>query len=149
MKCNLPPEVVGTRGITLVELTVAIVVILSLISLLAIGTRGWMRASARSACIMNLRNFQVATRSYQNLYGYYPGGHPKLEYGTQDIARHLFEKEYVSPSLYDQAKGAKACAGGGTYISSEPDVFPLPGNLYLICSLVVSRKHMPEDAAEW
>ncbi len=149
MKNNLPPMVVKTRGITLIELTVVIVVLLSLITVLTVGAKAWRRGSDRAACVMNMRNCQVATRSYQNLFGYYYGGKPSMEYGTQDIARHLVEKDYISRSLYDQAKGSKPCSGGGSYTTGAPDVFPMPGDLYMKCSLSESEEHMPENAADW
>jgi type II secretory pathway pseudopilin PulG len=151
MKNNLPPRVVSRRGMTLLELTVIIVVMLALIVVLAIGSRAWKRASDRSACVMNVRNLQVATRSYQNLYGYYFGGQPQLEYGTHDISRHLLEKGYISQGLHDQTKGSRPCAGGGTYRSAAPDFFPMPGQLYMNCSLSAAEDHEPEPAtaADW
>jgi type II secretory pathway pseudopilin PulG len=149
MKYNLPPRVVSARGVTLVELTVVIIVLLSLTTILYIGGREWKRLGDRSACIMNLRNFQVATRSYQNLYGYHFGGQPVLEYGTHDIARHLLEKGYVSQGLYDQSKGTKPCSGGGTYSTAAPDIFPFPGELYMNCSLSGAKKHAPDKVYDW
>ena len=149
MKNNLPPKVVSRSGITLIELTVVIVVLLSLIAVLTIGTRAWRRGSDRAACVMTTRNIQLATRSYQNLHGYYFGGQPRSEYGTQDIARHLLEKDYISQSLHDQAKGSKPCSGGGAYTTSAPDVFPMPGDLYMKCSLSASDEHVPDNAADW
>lgn len=143
MKNNLPPRFVITRGMTLVELTVVIVVLLALSAMTYIGGRAWKRGSDRSACIMNLRNFQVATRSYQNLYGYFSGSQPTMEYGTYEIARHLLEKGYVSRGLYDQSKGTKSCAGGGIYNIAAPDVFPMPGELYMKCSLSAVENHQP------
>lgn len=147
MKCNLPPKVVTRRGITLIELTVIIVVLLLLITVVSIGSRAWKRSTDRSACVMNLRNFQMATRSYQNLYGYYYGGQPRLEYGTRDIARHLLEKGYIEQGLYDQAKGSRPCAGGGTYNSARPEIFPPAGDLYMKCSLSASEDHEPDPGA--
>ena len=149
MKNNLPPRVVSRRGITLIELTVVIVILISLVGVLAIGSRAWKRASDRSACVMNLRNFQVATRSYQNLRGYYYGGQPGLEYGTRDIARHLLEMGYITHGAHDQAKGTRPCAGGGTYNAAAPTVFPMPGELYIKCSLSASEDHEPDNFADW
>jgi type II secretory pathway pseudopilin PulG len=149
MKNNLPPRVVSRRGITLLELTIIIVVVLSLVGILAIGSRAWKRASDRSACVMNLRSFQMATRSYQNLYGYYFGGQPLPEYGTQDIARHLLEKGYITHNLHDQAKGTRPCPGSGTYHSAAPDFFPMPGELYMKCSLSTAEEHVPDHIADW
>lgn len=54
-------------GMTLLELTVVILVLLSLISILFIGARAWKRGSDRAANIMILRNTQQAMRSHQNM----------------------------------------------------------------------------------
>jgi prepilin-type N-terminal cleavage/methylation domain-containing protein len=54
-------------GMTLLELTVVILVLLSLISILFVGARAWKKGSDRSANIMNLRNSQQAMRGYQNM----------------------------------------------------------------------------------
>ena len=53
-------------GMTLLELTVVILVLLSLISVLFVGARAWRRGSDRATNIMNLRNIQQAVRSEQN-----------------------------------------------------------------------------------
>ncbi len=54
-------------GMTLLELTVVILVLLSLISILFVGARAWKKGSDRSANIMNLRNCQQAMRGHQNM----------------------------------------------------------------------------------
>jgi prepilin-type N-terminal cleavage/methylation domain-containing protein len=56
-------------GMTLLELTVVILVLLSLISILFIGARAWKEGSDRAANIMNIRNVQQAMRSHQNMNG--------------------------------------------------------------------------------
>jgi type II secretory pathway pseudopilin PulG len=144
MKYNLSPKVVSFRGITLMELTVVIVVLITLISVLSIGARAWRRASDRSACVMTIRNLQVATRSYQNLYGYYFGGQPRSEYGTQEISRHLFEKGFISQDVYNQSKGSRVCSGGGIYKIPAPNAFPMPGDLYMQCPLATTQNHKPD-----
>lgn len=132
---------------TLIELAVVVVVLLLIITIMFIGGRAWKRGSDRAGCVLNLRNVQVAARSYQNLYGYQHGGRPYAEYGTQDIVRHLFEKGYIEQGLYDQARGLKPCPAGGSYSTTAPDVFPMPGQLYLQCSLSGSDAHAPDAAA--
>lgn len=57
-----------TKGMTLLELTVVILVLLSLISILFIGARAWKKGSDRSANVLNLRNTQQAMRGHQNMY---------------------------------------------------------------------------------
>ncbi len=57
------------NGMTLLELTVVILVLLSLISILFIGARAWKKGSDRAANILNLRNVQQAVRGHQNIRG--------------------------------------------------------------------------------
>lgn len=59
---------------TLLELTVVILVLLSLISILFVGARAWKKGSDRAANLMNLRNCQQAMRGHQNMRGLNPGG---------------------------------------------------------------------------
>ncbi len=54
-------------GMTLLELTVVILVLLSLISILFVGARAWKKGSDRAANVMIIRNVQQALRSYQNM----------------------------------------------------------------------------------
>lgn len=98
---------------------------------------------------MALRNVQVAARSYQNLYSYNYGGRPYAENGSQDIARHLFEKGYIERNLYDLANGAGHCPGGGSYTRLAPDIFPQAGVLYMSCSLADPENHKPASMADW
>ena len=55
------------KGMTLLELTVVILVLLSLISILFVGARAWKKGSDRAANVMIIRNVQQAVRSYQNM----------------------------------------------------------------------------------
>lgn len=55
------------KGMTLLELTVVILVLLSLISILFVGARAWKKGSDRAANVMIVRNVQQAVRSYQNM----------------------------------------------------------------------------------
>jgi type II secretory pathway pseudopilin PulG len=60
-------------GMTLLELTVVILVLLSLIAILFVGARAWKRGSDRAANIMNIRNVQQAMRGHENMYNMRPG----------------------------------------------------------------------------
>ena len=66
MKLTNTPSMKRKSGMTLLELTVVILVLLSLISILFIGARAWKKGSDRSANIMNVRNIQQAVRGQQN-----------------------------------------------------------------------------------
>jgi prepilin-type N-terminal cleavage/methylation domain-containing protein len=60
-------------GMTLLELTVVILVLLSLISILFIGARAWKKGSDRAANILNIRNVQQAVRAHANVRGLLEG----------------------------------------------------------------------------
>ena len=144
MKHTPSPRRVGFRGMSLLELTVVIVVLLTLAVLLLIGARAWKRGSDRTGCLLSLRNFQVATRSYQNLYGYRFGDRLVASAGAATIPAVLFDKGFIGSGLYEQSVGAGPCPGGGGYTSGDPSVFPQAGELFLKCSLAASEDHAPE-----
>lgn len=148
---KIPPSPRGSRkrGITLLELTIIIVVIMSLLTILFFGATAWKRGNDRAGCVLVLRNVQMATRSYQNLYGYNYGGRPFADNGTQDIALHLYQKGYIEKKLYDQARGSEPCPGGGTYSTTLPDVFPLAGELFISCSLATAEEHKLDKQLDW
>lgn len=62
------------KGMTLLELTVVILVLLSLISILFVGARAWKKGSDRSANILNVRNVQQAVRGHANMRALDIGG---------------------------------------------------------------------------
>ena len=137
------------RGMSLLELTVVITVLLSILSLAFVGARAWKRGGDRASCILTLRNVQAATRSYQNLYGYNYGGRPYADGGSQDIVEHLHRKGYIEKELYKQAAGKDPCPGGGAYSCPTPDIFPEVGQLFITCSLAGSDAHTPSSHANW
>ncbi len=127
------------KGMTLLELTIIIVVSLSLISILFFTAKAWKRSSDRAACIMNIQAVQKAVRGYSNMYGYAPGA--------------------TVPSLQNQIIGSDAyltkipkCPAGGTCACGEhlgADVIPPLGELYLSCSFGTSANHLPPATDDW
>ena len=136
-------------GVTLLEMSVVIAVLLSLSALLMVGAHAWRRGSDRAACVINIRNVQVSVRSYQNLYGYNPGTMPYADNGTQSIAQHLFHKGYITQRLNKALTGDRECPGGGAYDIPQEEVFPAVGKLYLACSLETEQKHQMSGRAQW
>lgn len=135
---------------TLVEMTVVISVSLSLISFATTSARTWKRNSDRADCVAALRNFQMAVRSYQNLYGYSDGMHQVSVNGSSDIADQLLKRDLITRIQYRQAIGIEPCSGGGTYSRSQPDRFPLLGAPYLNCSLSMApQQHSPDSSTDW
>ena len=66
MKLTSSLSIRRKAGMTLLELTVVILVLLSLITILFIGARAWKKGSDRSTNLINLRNTQQAMRGHQN-----------------------------------------------------------------------------------
>jgi prepilin-type N-terminal cleavage/methylation domain-containing protein len=64
MKLTNTRVIKAKSGMTLIELTVVILVLLSLISILFIGAKAWKKGSDRAANVMNLRNVQQAVRGH-------------------------------------------------------------------------------------
>jgi hypothetical protein len=121
--------------LTLLELTVVILVLLSLVALLFIGGSAWKKGSDRALCITNLEQVQKGVRGYCNLYGYDPG----------DIVAGL-ETKVIGPGKF--VENPPDCPGGGAY-SYLGDQAPVIGTLYVTCSLAASEQHEPSDASDW
>ena len=104
-------------GMTLLELTVVILVLLSLISILFVGARAWKKGSDRAANIMNIRNVQQAVRAHQNMQGLLQGDllDPVTIFGTVTAPGYL---KQPSPPAISLTYG---------YLGSVPPI----GTLYL------------------
>jgi prepilin-type N-terminal cleavage/methylation domain-containing protein len=64
-----PMKTISTKpkkGMTLLELTVVILVLLALVSVLFVGGRAWKKGSDRAASTLKIRNVQQAMRAYVN-----------------------------------------------------------------------------------
>jgi len=140
----------SSPGLTLIELTVVVSVLLSLVSLLTTGARAWIRGADRSQCLMSIRTFQVALRSYQNICGYSEGTLHPMQLGTTDIVEHLLRKDFITSVQYAQATGTKSCPGGGFYERGDPSLFPPASQPYLSCSLAPEPDaHRPSKTTDW
>ena len=121
-----------TLGLTLIEVTLVIAVLLGLISVLFIGVGAYREGSNRAGCILNISNVQKAVRSYQNLYELSAGGSlaSTLIIGT---GRML--------------ETAPTCRSGGTYTYGT--TVPAVGVAYATCSLGASQTHVPASLTGW
>jgi len=119
MKLTRTPSIKRKSGMTLLELTVVILVLLSLISILFIGARAWKKGSDRSANIMNLRNVQQAARGHANMNG--------LNQGDA-----LTSEKIINQSISDTAGYLKAprVPWNSTLNYSYLAVVPATGTLY-------------------
>jgi hypothetical protein len=129
----------SSSGVTILELTVVIAVLLSLVLILFIAARTWKRGSDRAMCILNIQNVQKGVRGYSNLYGILEGG-TVLNLKNQVIGMGRFME---MPPI---------CPSNGTYAygqTSGVDVIPPLGVLYLKCDLEVPNGHVLTNPDEW
>jgi prepilin-type N-terminal cleavage/methylation domain-containing protein len=121
MKLTNTQNMKSKSGMTLLELTVVILVLLSLISILFIGARAWKKGADRSASVITIRNSQQAVRSYANLNNKNIGD--DIEGGA------IFGTgKFVTTSPLD----IKHPGGAGlTYAIPDATIIPGPGTLYV------------------
>ena len=120
-------------GMTLLEMTVVILVLLSLIAILFTGARAWIRGSDKAGCIINIRHLQIAVRSYQNLNGLADGNALNIP-GTLIGQSNFIES-------------ARSCPANGSY--NYATTIPTTGELAMTCSEAISLDHAPSNYAEW
>ena len=121
-------------GMTLLELTVVILVLLSLISILFIGARAWKKGSDRAANILNIRNVQQAVRAHANVRGLEIGGSCP---SSDIIGTGKYLNSVVSPvsSVITYTPGSTVPAMGTLYLAAaytttddEATYGPTPGS---------------------
>jgi type II secretory pathway pseudopilin PulG len=109
-------------GMTLLELTVVILVLLSLISILFVGARAWKKGSDRSANIMNIRNAQQAMRGHANMRNIPEGGDCTEDaiYGVADdgVGAYLRKPSPPAADITAYAGGATVPAVGTLWLTA-------------------------------
>ena len=142
MKLNTR-NVTKKAGMTLLELTVVILVLLSLMTILFIGARQWKKGSDRAGCIMNLRNIQQAVRGHQNMTGHNAGDTPT----NPAISKATF----IGSGGYIETE--PTCPGDGSaYTIAAPTSYPALGSLYAACgnaTASIKAEHVPNDTTSW
>ena len=128
-------------GVTLIELTAIIAVLLAVMASLYVGARAWKRGSDRAKCITQMRQVQVAVRSYANLMGFRPG---------EDLSRlsppRSLQAEVIGAGKFLESR--PSCPSKGTYAFTGDEI-PHLGTLYMTCSLSERESHAPGNAANW
>ena len=123
----------GQAGLTLIEVTLVIAVLLGFISVLFLGVDAYQKGSDRAKCILNISTVQKAARSYQNLYDMRNGD--PLPIGDIAGAGKMIE---VVPDCPDTP-------GSYTFIGSVP----LANQAYVDCGLAATDQHVPASLAGW
>ncbi|MES2474154.1 MAG: hypothetical protein V4640_00140 [Verrucomicrobiota bacterium] len=126
-------------GMTLLELTVVILVLLSLISILFVGARAWKKGSDRAGCIVNIRNVQQACRGFENM-------NPGAVVASTDIFGADKYLKFLKCPESSTAASATALVG---YTFTTPAAPGTAGNIALECT-VNATEHVPDgDIAQW
>ena len=128
-------------GMTLIELAIVLMVLLTLVTVLMFGARGWKKGTDRARCIVNIRQMQLSVRAYSTLKGYRTGQDLSLE--TPPV---FLLGEMVGPGEFVPA--LPVCPGKGLYHFGG-DIVPDLGVLYMTCSLASPEGHVPGDYQGW
>ena len=109
-------------GMTLLELTVVILVLLSLITILFIGARAWKRGADRSANILNIRNVQQAARGHANMRNLEIGDTlPESAIHSSDGVTGYMKTPSAPADLDDYVFGSTVPAIGALYTANNAD----------------------------
>ena len=130
-------------GMTLLELTVVILVLLSLISILFIGARAWKKGSDRAGCILNIRNVQQAVRGYINMHDNATPVEADI-YGATGFLK--FPKCPASA-----AAASETAAVGYTFTPGNATVTPTAGgaSICLVCTTEATTHKPDGDLTQW
>lgn len=139
MKLTQTPK--RKAGMTLLELTVVILVLLSLISILFIGARAWKKGSDRAASILQIRNVQQAVRSYSNMNGKNPGD------TVATLSSEIFGAEKFITT--NPTAGSHPAGTGYSYSIAAPTVIPTIGTLYMRVSGANAAEYEPTNVQDW
>lgn len=134
-----PSAASALRGMTLLEMTLVLMVLFSLVSIVFVGATAWKRGAERSLCVVNIQAVQKGVRSYSNMYGFDPGASvPGLR------SKIIGDGKFVETT--------PVCRTPGTYSYGQQygeDTIPPIGTLYLECSLAVDKGHAPQSTSDW
>jgi type II secretory pathway pseudopilin PulG len=132
MKLTQNTSIKRNSGMTLIELTVVILVLLALIAVLFVGARAYKEGADTSACVMNLRNVQQAARSEANLQG--------IAIDGALLEGFLVDKGYFAANPLCPTDKASPY----TYLA----VVPAVATLYATCGSAQKAAHVPTDATK-
>lgn len=120
------------HGLTLIEVTLVISVLLGLIAFTFIGTTAYKRGADRAICIVQVSTGQKALRSFCNLHEYRPGD------SLPDLKGAL-----IGPGRF--LEDEPQCPTNGSYSYYNNEVPPL-GTTFMRCSL---EAHAPTTTYSW
>jgi type II secretory pathway pseudopilin PulG len=137
MKLTQNTSIKRNSGMTLIELTVVIVVLLALIAVLFVGAQAYKKGADKAACVMTQRNLQQACRSYFNLT-------PNLaDTAVVDIAA-------LNTAQLMGATAPKCPTTGNDFaIDQAVTKGADPGTLFAPCPDALTTLHVATDKGNW
>ena len=139
MKLTQTTLVKRNSGMTLIELTVVIVVLLALIAVLFVGAQAYKKGADKAACVMIQRNVQQACRSYYNL---------KPVVDAAGVATPLADIGDLIAAGTDLLGSTPTCPTTGTpFILTATAEDTPPGTLFASCPDTAT--HVPSAYGSW
>lgn len=121
------------RGMTLVEVTLVILILMGMANVLFWGSVAFKHASNRQACVMNLASFQKAVRSLQNLN--------ELRAGDEVLGSQI-----IGPGqFFETAPQCPDISGVYQWMATVPET----GEAFVKCSLALAKDHAPATTSGW
>lgn len=122
-------------GLSLIELSAVVAVLMALISILYVGAKAYKSGSDKAGCVLNIQTVQSAVRSYSNLNGHAPGA------TVQNLQKELVGGDKFLAVL-------PSCPAEGAYKHLGNQI-PGHGELYMACSLAEDEGHVPSRLDAW
>ncbi len=133
MKLTPKQTIHRKAGMTLIELTVVIVVLLALIAVLFVGASAYKKGADTAACTMAQRNVQQACRAYYNL--------------NPDAAAAATAANLKTAELLAEIP---KCPTTGTILTFvDLGRTAKIGELFAVCADAATLKHVPANSANW
>lgn len=133
MKINtLKTNLLNKKGMTLIEISLVVALLLSLIAILFLGIAAYKKGVDRSKCVVIISSVQKAVRSHANMF--------ELALGAD-----LDGAVIVGPGQYLENA---VCPGTGGVALELGDAVPAVGTPYATC-VTPSMDHVPSDTNGW
>ncbi len=134
------PQRKKNAGMTLIEITLVIAILLSLIAVLFLGVAAYKRGADRAKCILNITTVQKTMRSYCNLN--------EVEIGDAFVIATIAGAGVPAKML----AVVPTCPATGVYSypsATVPAASTSDADLFMVCSLNASDDHKPKNAVGW
>ncbi|MBK1790104.1 type II secretion system protein [Persicirhabdus sediminis] len=135
MKLNTNKAVLKP-GMTLIELTIVILVLITLISVLFIGAKAYKEGADNATCILNQEQVQKAVRSHQNMNA------------KNDTESFPHDEVFGATGIISEP--TEPTEPDNLYAGMQDDVYPVVGTAYISCTTTNGNgPHAPASTEGW